>query len=167
MHYEHYNCWLWQSWAEKLNNDGNEVTVIDLSAENVRAVTDVVDVMGIVGNGAKHTTLHEAGIEKADLFIAVTNSDELNLLCCMIARKEGKCKTIARVKNPEYSADAPYLQAQLGLAMVINPEYAPVPSGTGIHWICYLTERGHFPCRKQPRQYRRRHRSSCFWGYSL
>ena len=113
-----------QTLAEKLNNDGNEVTVIDLSAENVRAVTDVVDVMGIVGNGAKHTTLHEAGIEKADLFIAVTNSDELNLLCCMIARKEGKCKTIARVKNPEYSADAPYLQAQLGLAMVINPEYA-------------------------------------------
>ena len=113
-----------QTLAEKLCDDGNEVIVVDLSPEKVKAVTDTVDVMGIVGNGAKHTTLHEAGIENTDLFIAVTNSDELNLLCCMVAKKEGTCETIARVKNPEYSADAPYLKQQLGLAMVINPEYA-------------------------------------------
>lgn len=113
-----------QTLAEKLNNDGNEVTVCDLSPAKVNEITESIDVMGVVGNGAKHTTLREAGIQNADLFIAVTDSDELNLLCCMVAKKEGKCRTIARVKNPEYSADAPYLKDQLGLAMVINPELA-------------------------------------------
>ena len=110
--------------AEKLNNDGNDVTVIDMSAEKVRRTTERCDIMGIVGNGATHTVQREAGIENADLFIAVTNSDELNLLCCLLAKKEGSCQTIARLKNPEYSEDAPYLKDELGLAMVINPEYA-------------------------------------------
>ncbi len=113
-----------QTLAEKLCADGNEITVVDLASDKVKNITDNIDVMGIIGNGAKHTVLHEAGIENADLFIAVTDSDELNLLCCMVAKKEGRCETIARVKNPEYSADAPYLQKQLGLAMVINPQYA-------------------------------------------
>ena len=110
--------------ASELVLEDNNITMIDLSADKINNITSRYDVMGIVGNGATHKTQLDAGIDTADLFIAVTNSDELNLLCCMIARKEGKCKTIARVKNPEYSADAPYLQAQLGLAMVINPEYA-------------------------------------------
>lgn len=110
--------------AEKLNSDGNNVTVIDKSAEKVKTVTDRFDVMGVVGNGATHTVQREAGVDTADLLIAVTNSDELNLLCTTIAKKEGSCKTIARLKNPDYSTDAPYLKEQLGLAMVINPEYA-------------------------------------------
>ncbi len=109
--------------AEKLNNDGNDVVVIDRVAEKVHTITGRCDVMGIVGNGATFTTQKEAGIETADLLIAVTDSDELNLLCCMLAKREGNCKAIARVKNPEYSADAEYLKEQLGLAMVINPEY--------------------------------------------
>ncbi|MBE7068113.1 MAG: Trk system potassium transporter TrkA [Clostridiales bacterium] len=109
--------------AEKLNNDGNDVTVIDMSAEKVEKVINRCDVMGIVGNGATYTVQREAGIDKADLLIAVTNSDELNLLCCIIAQKEGNCQTVARVKNPEYSADASYLKEELNLAMVINPEY--------------------------------------------
>ena len=110
--------------AQKLNADGNDVTVVDMSAEKVNTLTSRCDVMGIVGNGATHTVQREAGIETADLLIAVTNSDELNLLCCIVAKKEGKCKTIARLKNPEYSKDAEYLRKELGLAMVINPEYA-------------------------------------------
>ena len=109
--------------AEKLNNDGNDVVVIDRNAEKVHTITNRCDVMGIVGNGATITTQKDAGIETADLLIAVTNSDELNLLCCMLAKREGNCKAIARVKNPEYSQDAEYLKEQLGLAMVINPEY--------------------------------------------
>lgn len=113
-----------QTLAEKLNSDGNDVTVIDTSSEQVDAITGRYDVMGIVGNGATHTVQREAGIETADLLIAVTNSDELNILCCLVAKREGKCKTIARVKNPEYSRDAMYLKDELGLAMVINPEYA-------------------------------------------
>ena len=110
--------------ARKLNDDGNDVTVIDMSAEKINTLTNRFDVMGIVGNGATHTVQREAGVEQADLLIAVTNSDELNLLCCVIAKKEGKCQTIARLKNPEYSKDAAYLKEELGLAMVINPEYA-------------------------------------------
>lgn len=113
-----------QTLAEKLNDDGNDVTVIDMLAEKVKNITDRCDVMGVIGNGATPTVQRDAGIETADLFIAVTNSDELNLLCCMIAKKEGNCQAIARVKNPEYSSEALYLKEELGLAMVINPEYA-------------------------------------------
>ncbi len=110
--------------AQKLNEDGNAVTVIDSDGDKVKRTTDRCDVMGIVGNGATHTVQEEAGIKTADLMIAVTGSDELNLLCCLVAKKESDCQTIARVKNPEYSGDAPYLKDELGLAMVINPEYA-------------------------------------------
>jgi trk system potassium uptake protein TrkA len=110
--------------AGKLNDDGNDVTVIDMSAEKVKKITNRYDVMGVVGNGATHTVQQEAGIETADLLIAVTNSDELNLLCCLIAKKEGHCHTIARVKNPQYSQETAYFKDELGLAMIINPEYA-------------------------------------------
>ncbi len=109
--------------AEKLNGDGNAVTVVDMLPSKVNEITGQIDVMGVVGSGATHTTLIEAGIKNADLFIAVTNSDELNLLCCMVAKKEGNCQTIARLKNPQYSDEAEYLRRELGLAMVINPEY--------------------------------------------
>lgn len=112
------------SLAEKLNADGNTVTVVDMQASKVEAIANRCDVMGIVGNGATHTVQREAGVASADLLIAVTDSDELNLLCCVIAKKEGKCQTIARVKNPEYSKETAYLKEQMGLAMVINPEYA-------------------------------------------
>lgn len=110
--------------AEQLNEEGNNITVIDLSAAKVNAIAARCDVMGVVGNGATHLVQQEAGIRHADLLIAVTGSDELNLLCCLIAKKAGNCQTIARVRNPEYSTEAPYLKEELGLAMVINPEYA-------------------------------------------
>ena len=113
-----------QTLAEKLNGDGNNVVVIDTSAAKVNEITAKYDVMGVVGNGATHTVLREAGIASAELFIAVTNSDELNLLCCMIAKREGNCQTVARLKSPEYSDEVGYLKDELGLAMVINPEYA-------------------------------------------
>ena len=113
-----------QTLAEKLNGDGNDVVVIDTLAAKVNEISAKYDVMGIVGNGATHSVLREAGIASADLFIAVTNSDELNLLCCMIAKREGDCQTIARLKSPEYSDEISYLKDELGLAMVINPEYA-------------------------------------------
>ena len=110
--------------AEQLNEDGNNITVIDMNAAKVESITNRYDIMGIVGNGATHMVQQQAGIYDADLLIAVTGSDELNLLCCLIAKKSGNCQTIARVKNPDYSMEAPYLKNELGLAMVINPEYA-------------------------------------------
>ena len=102
-----------QKLAEKLNADGNNVTVVDMDAAKVEAIANRCDVMGIVGNGATYTVQREAGVASADLLIAVTNSDELNLLCCVIAKKEGKCQTIARVKNPEYSKETAYLKEQM------------------------------------------------------
>ncbi|MBE7085985.1 MAG: Trk system potassium transporter TrkA [Clostridiales bacterium] len=124
-----------QTLAEKLNSDGNDVTVIDTSAEKVKTVADRCDVMGVIGNGATLAVQQEAGVDNADLLIAVTNSDELNLLCCMIAKKAGNCQTIARVKNPDYSKEAPYLKDELGLAMVINPEYAAAEEIARVLWF--------------------------------
>lgn len=111
--------------AAQLNGEGNNITLVDMCAERVNEISVKYDIMGVVGNGATHMIQQEAGVDKADLLIAVTGSDELNLLCCLIAKKTGKkCQTIARVRNPEYSTEAPYLKDELGLAMVINPEYA-------------------------------------------
>ena len=80
------------------------------------------DAMGIVGNGASHQVQVEAGVMDAELLIAVTGSDELNLLCCLIAKKTGKCQTIARVRNPIYSKEVNFIKRQMGLSAVINPE---------------------------------------------
>ncbi len=113
-----------QALTEQLTKEGNEITVIDIRSKIVNEMANRYDAMGIVGNGASHLAQAEAGIEKADLFIAVTGSDELNLLCCLLAKKAGDCQTIARIRNPEYSREANYIKEELGLAMVINPEYA-------------------------------------------
>ena len=112
-----------QNLAEQLINDGNNVTVIDKSYESIKSLTDRMDAMGIVGNGASHVTLAEADIENADLLIAVTNSDELNLLCCTLAKKASNCKVIARVRSHVYNNESEFLKTELGLAMVINPDY--------------------------------------------
>lgn len=113
-----------QSLAQQLGEQGNNITVVDIIPEKVSEVSTRFDVMGVVGNGATHATQKEAGVENADLLIAVTGSDELNLLCCIVAQKSSDCHVIARVKQPEYSSDADYLKDELGLAMVINPQYA-------------------------------------------
>ena len=113
-----------QALAEQLNEEDNNVTVIDSDRKIVDNVVSRFDVMGVEGNGATRATQQEAGITRADLLIAVTGSDELNLLCCLIAKKAGNCQTIARVRSPQYNIEAPFLKDELGLAMVINPEFA-------------------------------------------
>ena len=113
-----------QTLAQQLNEEGNNITVIDIDAEILNATATQNDVLGIVGNGATYAVQKQAGIENADLLIAVTDSDELNLLCCTVAKKTGNCQTIARVRNPDYSAESDFLKDELGLAMVINPEHA-------------------------------------------
>ena len=108
---------------EQLAQEGHDITVIDKNAEKIQNMTNLYDVMGIVGNGASYSVQKEAGIEGTDLIIAVTDSDELNLLCCTVAKRVGNCAAIARVRNPEYNKEISYLRDKLGLAMVINPEY--------------------------------------------
>ena len=109
--------------AEILSNEGNDVTIIDKNPRILESITNTFDIMGIEGNGASFNTQEEAGIKNADLMIAVTNSDELNLLCCTVAKQVGNCATIARVRTPEYNKEVQYLTDQLGLAMIINPEF--------------------------------------------
>ncbi|MBP3369380.1 MAG: Trk system potassium transporter TrkA [Clostridia bacterium] len=113
-----------QTLAEQLNEEGNNITVVDINAENLKETATKNDVLGVVGNGATYAIQKEAGIENADLLIAVTDSDELNLLCCTVAKKTGNCQTIARLRNPDYSTETDFLKDELGLAMVINPEHA-------------------------------------------
>ena len=108
---------------EQLGQEGHDITVIDKNAEKIQDMTNLYDVMGIVGNGASYSVQKEAGIENTDLIIAVTESDELNLLCCTVAKRVGDCAAIARVRNPEYNKEISYLRDKLGLAMIINPEY--------------------------------------------
>ena len=110
------------SLTEQLYKEGHDITLVDRSSERLQALTDMYDVMGIVGNGASYKIQREAGIDTADLMIAVTDSDELNLLCCTVAKRVGDCAAIARVRTPDYSDEASYLKEKLGLAMIINPE---------------------------------------------
>ena len=108
--------------VEQLGKEGHDITIVDKNRERISQVSNIYDVMGIVGNGASYKILQEAGIDDADLIIAVTGSDELNLLCCTIATQVGNCAAIARVRTPEYSQEAKYLRDKLGLALIINPE---------------------------------------------
>ena len=112
------------SLVEKLSQENHNITVIDTDPEKVRAVTDAYDVIGVVGNGASFEVQSEAGIDDTDILISVTQSDELNLLCCILAKRASNCETIARVRTPDYSDEAGYLKEKLGLAMVVNPERA-------------------------------------------
>lgn len=108
--------------VEQLIKEGHDITIIDKSPDKITEITNLHDVMGIIGNGASYSVQMEAGINSADLIIAVTGSDELNLLCCTIATQVGDCAAIARVRTPDYSKETEYLRNKLGLAMIINPE---------------------------------------------
>ena len=108
--------------VEQLAQEGHDITIIDHDSKVVEGITNTYDAMGIIGNGASYSTQVEAGIENADLFIAVTNSDELNLLCCTVAKRAGNLAAIARVRTPDYSNEIDYFIEKLGLAMIINPD---------------------------------------------
>ena len=108
--------------VEQLSREGHDITVIDRDRTLVEYISGTYDVMGVVGNGASYSIQKEAGIENTDLIIAVTESDELNLLCCTVAKRVANCSAIARVRTPDYSQDVTYLRERLGLAMIFNPE---------------------------------------------
>ena len=110
--------------AEQLSEEGHEITVIEPRAERIQAAVDALDIIGYIGNGNSYKMQKEAGVEEADLLIAVTGHDEVNLLSCLIAKKAGNCKTIARVRNPEYVDEIHFIREELGLSLSINPELA-------------------------------------------
>ena len=108
----------------QLSKEGHDISVIDVDSGVVTDISNNYDVLGLVGNGASHAVQMEAGIETADLLIAATDSDELNLLCCLIAKKAGGCNTIARVRNPVYNGEIGFIKEELGLSLTVNPEMA-------------------------------------------
>ena len=108
--------------AEQLSREGHEITIIDRSGEPLQQTSEDLDILCIEGNGATYATQMEAGVDAADLLIAVTMSDELNLLCCLVAKKIGARHTIARVRNPEYSGELSLISEDLGLSLSVNPE---------------------------------------------
>lgn len=109
--------------VEHLSIEGHNVVVIDRDQKNVEQIVSSFDVMGICGNGANCEIQLEAGVDSADLFIAATSSDELNILSCLMAKKAGAAHTIARVRNPDYLNQLPFFKDALGLSMIVNPEY--------------------------------------------
>lgn len=109
--------------TEYLACEGYDVMVIDNNPKIVQNVVNTYDVMGISGNGANYDVLIEAGAARADLLIAATSSDEVNILSCLMAKKIGTRHTIARVRNPEYARQLVFIREELGLSMVVNPEF--------------------------------------------
>ena len=111
--------------AEQLNGEKHDIVVIDSSEAVIERMNETLDLMGIDGDGSSMAVLREAGAEDADLLIAVTDSDELNLYICLMANSLGSSNTIARVRKPIYHKDLGYnskLRDSLGLALMINPE---------------------------------------------
>ena len=108
--------------VEELSGENHDISIIDEKADIVQKLAETHDVLGVIGNGASYSILLEAGVETADIIIAVTNSDELNLLCCLIAKKAGRCETVARVRNPVYYDEISFIKEEMGISVVLNPE---------------------------------------------
>lgn len=111
--------------CERLSGEGHEVTLVDQDRAVVERAQDRLNVLGLVGNGASAETLEEAGIKSADIFIAVTNMDEVNILACLLAREYRVKNLIARTKNIEYTSRRAVLSKEkLGIDLLINPDDA-------------------------------------------
>lgn len=110
--------------ATQLSGEGHDITIIDSNSQAVNESAEQLDVMAVIGNGASMDTLRTAGADRADLLIAATSRDELNLLTCLTAKKLGTTHTIARIRNPEYSDQLVAMRDDLGLSMTVNPDLA-------------------------------------------
>ena len=132
--------------CSELVRGGHDVTVIDISASSIAEITNSCDVTGLVGNGTDIKLLREAGAETADMLIAITMQDEINMLCCYAAKKLGTTHTVARVRNPEYSSFMEFMKDDMALSLTINPEFAVAkelqrmikfPAATRVDTFCH------------------------------
>ncbi|MDH3997276.1 MAG: Trk system potassium transporter TrkA [Desulfuromonadales bacterium] len=111
--------------CERLSLEGHDVTLIDRDQEQINEAQDRLNVMGVLGNGASAETMEQAGIKEADIVMAVTDLDEVNILACLLAREYGVGKRIARVKSIDYlSRGAVLSKDKLGIDLMINPDDA-------------------------------------------
>lgn len=109
--------------TELLAGEGHDITVIDTAPKLIENIVNNQDVIGYCGNGASFPVQSEAGVEKCDVFISVTGSDELNIMSCLVAEKLGAKHSVARVRNPEYSLQMDFLRDKLGIDLVVNPDF--------------------------------------------
>ncbi len=110
--------------SSQLQQEGHDIVVIDNNQNALKNLINTQDVMCVEGNGALYEVQEEAGVPHADLVIACTSMDELNMLSCLLAKKMGAKKTIARVRDPQYFKQLNIMKEELGLSMGINPELA-------------------------------------------
>lgn len=113
-----------QTIAEDLSDEGIDIVLIEQDEELLEKVIGRIDITGLAGNTASYENLMEAGVEQADIFISVTSSDEINLISAIMAKRIGAKFTIVRVRNPEYTRHAEFMRRDLGITMLINPEWA-------------------------------------------
>lgn len=109
--------------AARLSEEGHDITAIDINENRVEEVAGSVDIMTIFGNGMDHGVLEKAGASDSDLFIAVTDDDAMNMLCCLMAKKLGVKNAIARVRTMEYYKQMVFLKDELGISLFFNPEH--------------------------------------------
>ena len=109
--------------AQSLEAEGHDITLVDRDAETVESASNELDVICCLGSATNLDTLIEAGAEQADILLAVTDSDEKNMICALAARRMGTGYTIARIRDPEYLTQREFLRESIGLSVIINPEY--------------------------------------------
>lgn len=109
--------------TELLSGEGHDVALIDTASKVVEAMVNDYDVIGYCGNGASFPVQRDAGVDRCDVFIAVTGSDELNIMSCLVAEKLGAKHSVARVRNPEYSLQMDFMRQKLGIDLVVNPDF--------------------------------------------
>src|SRR5690554_3602445 len=108
--------------AETLSSDDHDVTVVDQNDQALIRVSSNLDVLTVKGNGAQLKVLQQFNMERTHVVAAVTDSDETNIVICLMAKKMGCARVIARVRNPEYANQIEFLKEEFGLDFIINPE---------------------------------------------
>ena len=151
--------------AEQLVREKHDVTIIDHNEETLRRLSETLDIMTIKGNGISSSVLSEANVSAADVIIAATSEDEVNMVCCLTAKKMGAQYAIARIRTPEYTDSIVEIKENLKIDMIINPEQATAveisrllrfPSATNIDTFCrgrielmgFRLQEGDFICGK-------------------
>lgn len=110
--------------VRQLDAEGHDVTVIENKAQVLEHTLNYLDVVGVQGSGTDVDILREAGVPRADLVIAATSTDETNIVTCLLSRRIGAARTIARIRNPEFHKSSWLIKDDLGLSMLMNPENA-------------------------------------------
>ena len=111
-----------ESLCKDLASEGNDITLIEQNSKILDRVLSSSDIMGLMGNGANCDILTEANVKSCDVFIAVTQSDEINIISSVMAKKLGAKYSIARVRNPEYFTQMKFMSESLGIDIMLNPE---------------------------------------------